>query len=130
MNGQHQMLNREPYTGNELVEYFNGRDKRSDVAPYVPQAPRRVEDSGSLLPRDTARKLVAVGVVSIFVSISAGIFTVVASGAANAFIGWGVGCGALLVVVSSFFGGGGNSKPKATTIIHNHYTFNQNNHVG
>jgi hypothetical protein len=69
-----------------------------EIKPYV--HPVESGDLEPILPRRTIRQMIVVSWSALAISLSAGLFTVVASGALNVAIGWCIGGAAILLVIS------------------------------
>jgi len=118
-------------TGIDLPAYFEGRDKKGDVAPYVAQP--EDQDTGQLKPAQI-RSLKIFTVSGSVVCAWVGFLQVCASGAMNTVFQYAAGAGVVVFALSGLFGGSGSSSENPTYSnrrggdTHNHYY--QNNSFG
>lgn len=95
------------HPGNEVLmqQYFEGRDKPAPYEPYIPPAKQDEKDQDTgLALRQSAKLAVRVSAVAFPVSGACGLYTVLASGALNAVLGYVVAGSAAVLLISGLFG--------------------------
>ena len=110
-------------TGIDLPAYFEGRDKKGDVAPYVAQP--EDQDTGQLKPAQI-RSLKIFTISGSVVCAWVGFLGVCATGAMNAVFQWGAGALFLVACLSGMRGGSSSESPTYSSRrsggdTHNHY---------
>ena len=115
----------------DLPAYFEARDRKGDVAPYVAQP--EDQDTGQLKPAQI-RSLKIFTISGSFVCAWVGFLQVCASGAMNTVFQYAAGAGVVVFALSGLFGGGSSSgnptysNRRSGGDTHNHYY--QNNSFG
>lgn len=114
----------------ELINQYKEIQARP-IGEIVQRVAQEPEDSGALTPAQK-RGLKMIGIVAPTISVSAGLFHVIASGALNAVFGWCIGGGFAVSILSGLFGGG-SKRPveyQGRNEYHEHHHYHQNNNFG